>query len=183
MGRKKISDREEIAIRELFDNKFTSKRKALDAAGYSKENSVGKVFNKPTVKAEIEIRQKNLARKHNINQDQIVDELVKIGFSGVGDLIEVNKNGDATLDFKKLTPAHRAGIKSFTTKVYTDGKGQDAREVKETKVEFISKLSALDYLSKHLGLFEKDNDDAKGLIEALVSARKRVRIGIQIDGE
>lgn len=174
--KKKISDREDVAISALFDNGFSDKRAALDKAKYSRSNSPHKVFDKPAVKAEIALRQQSLARKHNINQDKIIEELIKIGFNGPGDLVNVDKDGGATLDFNKLTDAHRAGIKSFTTKVYQDGKGPGARTVKETKVEFVSKLAALDSLSKHLGLFDKDGGEANDLIAALVAARKRIKI-------
>ena len=183
MAKKKITPKEEIAIRELFNNGFSDKRGALDKANYSRSNSPHKVFGKPAVKAEIELRQKSLARKHNIEQDQIIAELAKMTFYGLGDLIRVDDDGEAHLDFTKMTDNHRAGIKSFTTKIYMDGKGDDARKVKETKIEFVSKIAAQEALSKHLGLFEKGSEEVKGLIDALLAARKRIRIGIQIEDE
>lgn len=183
MPKKKVTDQQQVAIRELFDNGFSSKRDALDAGGYSKETRVGKVFDKPEVKAEIALQQKALARKHDIQQDAIVAELAKMLFYGVGDLIKVDAYGEASLDFTKLTANHRAGIKSFTQKIYTERKGDDSEPVKETKIEFVSKIAAQDALSKHLGFFEKDNEGAKDLIKALLAGRKRVRIAVQIEDE
>ncbi len=181
MAKKKVTKKETMAIQALFDNGFSDKRAAMDKANYAKDTHPNKVFDRPSVKLEIAGRQKALARRHDINQDKIIEELIKVGFHGVGDLIQVDKLGNATLDFTKLTDAHRAGIKSFTTKVYTDGKGPGAKEVKETKIEFISKLTALEAISKHLGLFEKDDSGSKDLIDALLRARKRIRIQIDDD--
>lgn len=181
MPKKKITDQQEVAIRELFNNGFSDTRKALDAANYSKSVKPNKVFNKPEVKAEIELRQKALARKHDIKQDAIIEELAKMTFYGLGDLIDVDKDGNAQLDFKRMTDNHRAGIKSFTQKVYTEGRDDDARQVKETKIEFVSKIAAQDALSKHLGLFNDKDDGSKDLIDALMKARKRIRIQIDDD--
>lgn len=180
---KKVTPQQEMAIRALFDNGFSNKRKALDEAGYSKTVKPNAVFENPKVKKEIELRQKTLARKHNIEQDHIIAELAKMTFYGLGDLIHVDKDGEARLDFSKMTDNHRAGIKSFTSRVYMEGKGKHAREVKETKIEFVSKIQAQEALSKHLGLFDRGNDNAKDLIDALMAAKKRIRIGIQVDGE
>jgi len=181
VGRKKLTPQQNVAISALFDNGFSDKRAAMDAANYSKDSSPSTLFSKPAVKAEIQQRQKSLARRHNVEQDDIINELVKMTFYGLGDLIKVDpKTGEAELDFKKMTDNHRAGIKSFTTKVYMEGKGPGAKEIKETKIEFVSKLQAQEALSKHLGLFEKTDHGAKDLIDALMKAKKRVRI--QIDG-
>lgn len=177
MTRRKLTDKETIAVQEYFDNGL-NKRKAMDKAGYSKETAPNKVFNTPAVKAEMALHQKSLARKHDIKQDDIIAELAKMTFYGVGDLIEVDSNGDASLDFTKLTDNHRAGIKSFTSKTYKEGKGKDARDVKETKIEFVSKIAAQEALSKHMGFHDKGDEGAKDLIDALVAAKKRIRIQI-----
>lgn len=162
------------AVNALFENGFKSQKAALREAKYNEGTSTTSVFGNPKVKAEIEQRRQALARKHDVKQDQIIAELKKIGFTGVGDLIKVDDEGKVSLDFTKLTDAHRAAIEQIEVT-----ENPITGEVK-TKVKFISKLGALNDLSRHLDLFNQDKGTSD-LLDAIARGRKRVRIQIDDD--
>lgn len=157
------------AIDALFDGKTKTKKEALEKAGYDPETRVGSVFDSPIVKKEIENKRSDLARKHGVNQDYIVGKLKKICDADIGDLIVVDKDGSAELDYRKLTPAHRAAIESVQiTEDPISGK-------RTTKLNFTKKLAALNDLQRYLSLFEESDGDGD-LINALMRGRKRVRM-------
>lgn len=88
-----------------------------------------------------------------ITLEAVVDELGKIAFSNFGDYMRVTSDGDPYINLSDLTPAQTAAIKSITVEDFTEGRGEDARDVRKVKVELHDKKSALVDLGRHLGGF------------------------------
>ena len=75
-------------------------------------------------------------------------ELAKLGFVDAGQVMTVDPNGNARLDLKKISddpdpetgerrplPRYSAAIQEITEKTWTEGKGENARPVREIKLK------------------------------------------------
>ena len=112
-----------------------------------------KMVHHPPIAARIaELRKAALAR-HNVTIDRIVHELALIGFSNMLDYVTVQPDGTAYVDLSKLTRAQAAAIGELTVETYTEGRGDDAREVKRVRFKLSDKQGALEKLGRHLGMF------------------------------
>lgn len=174
-----LSPKHQAAVDAYFANGF-NQAEALKAAGYSEntaETAQHSVFGRDDVRAEIERRQKKLAEKSEVTVDRVVKELAKIGFANFGDLITVQEDGTAFLDFTALTAEQRAVISEFQVDEYKEGRGEDARDVKKVKVKFADKKAALELLGRFLGMFKDkvELEAGPGLVERLMAGRQRVK--------
>ena len=127
-------------------------------SGYSAKTarSVGSEnLTKPDIASAIEKRQKRLADKYEVNQERIVAELARIGFSNMQDYMRANSDGDPFLDFSNLTRDQAAALAEVTVEVFKDGRGEDARDVRRVKFKLHDKRAALVDLGKHLGMFKE----------------------------
>lgn len=97
------------------------------------------------------------AKKLAVTQEEVVAELVKVAFANMADFIEVTPEGDAYIDLSGLTREQAAALSEVTVEDYVDGRGDNARDVRKVKIKLHSKLSALESLAKHLGVYEADN--------------------------
>src|ERR1041385_1056321 len=91
-------------------------------------------------------------------------ELAKLAFVDAGQFMTIDPNGNARLDLKKISddpdpetgerrplPRYSAAIQEITEKTWTEGKGENARPVREIKLKLTSaKHAALESLRKHL---------------------------------
>ncbi len=92
-----------------------------------------------------------------ITADQVLREFAKIAFSNVQDFTDssngvVNVNG---VDVDKS-----AAIQSIEVIKKTFGE-ENKREIIFTKLKLYDKLRALDSIAKHIGFFEKDNEQLR----------------------
>ena len=92
-------------------------------------------------------------KRHEVTVDKVVRELSLLGFSNMMDYMRTTDSGDAYVDFPQLTREQAAAISEVTSEVYTEGGGEDARQVKRTKFKLSDKRAALVDLGKHLGIF------------------------------
>lgn len=125
-------------------------------AGYSEDTaySIGSEnLNKPEIKRMIEEKTKEFSDKAVLTKEMVVAELMKIGFSNMQDYMSITKDGDPFVDLSALTRDQAAAISEFTVDDYTEGRGDDARDVKRVKIKLSDKRAALVDLGKHLGLF------------------------------
>lgn len=98
------------------------------------------------VRSYIERRQDEMAAKYRIDQERILKEEACIAFSDVSKLFK----GGEPLDPDELPMEIKRAISSLVTKKLPDGgKGYSYR--------FWDKGGALDRISKHLGLYERNN--------------------------
>jgi phage terminase small subunit len=103
-----------------------------------------------------------------LTADMVVDELRKIAFANMAGYMKSTPGGNPYLDFSGLTDAQTAALSEVTVDTYSDGAGDDAREVKRVKFKLHDKLSALDKLGRHLGLFDAKHKQPDAPVEVTV---------------
>ena len=168
-----------------------SKTQALMRAGYSPEFARARqnvVFERLDVLREIERRRNAFKNRTSNLVDRIKDELSKIAFFNIGEIVEVTKDGDLIFDFSTATMDQLAAIGEVTIETYVEGRGPAAQEVKRFKVKPISKKEALDSLARIMGMFKDNLDVTSGgqsLEERLQAGRKRLGKPVEtvIEGE
>ncbi|ENW78213.1 hypothetical protein F909_03899 [Acinetobacter sp. ANC 3929] len=165
-----------------FVNEYLVDRNATQAAiraGYSAKTaySIGEEnLRKPEVKKAIEIGEAEITERTKITQDKVMKELEKIGFSNMLDYITITNGGDPVTDFSTLTRDQAAAISEIVVEEYTEGRGDDARNVKRTKFKLSDKRSALVDMGKHLGMFKDhlvhSNDPDNPLTDTKSASKK-----------
>lgn len=107
--------------------------------------------------------QKKLQEETNISAKRVIAEFAKIAFSNIGDFIRLdNEIVDlSTLDRDKL-----AAVESIQSDIRHDG-GDSEGYTEKVKLKFHSKISALENLGKHLGIFVEDNSQKTAGFKAL----------------
>jgi hypothetical protein len=106
---------------------------------------------------------------------EALEELTRIARANMQDYMRVGPDGDPVLDYSKLTRDQAAALQEVTVDTHTDGRGDDAREVKRVKFKLADKLRALELLGKHHALFtERHVHELGGVAERLAAALARM---------
>lgn len=124
-------------------------------AGYSKRTAqqIGsRLLLNVVVSAAISEGQQVLAEQSGVTAERIVKELAKLGFSNMQDYVGT-QGGEAYVDLSAVNRDQWAAVGEITVDHYTEGRGEEAREVKRTKFKLADKRAALVDLGKHLGMF------------------------------
>src|SRR6266436_360549 len=125
-------------------------------AGYSADTagSIGSEnLTKPEIARAVETAQAERLARVELTGDMVIAELRKIGFANMQDYMSSTPEGDPFLDFSMLTRDQAAALQEVTVEDYTEGRGEDARNVKRVKFKLADKRAALVDLGKHLKLF------------------------------
>ena len=125
-------------------------------AGYSQKTAYQlgyQLLQKTSVQNAISMAQKTRSNKTNINQNRVLNELAKLGFSNMLDYMTITEKGDLIADFSKLTRDQAAAINEVTIETYTEGRGEEAEEVKRVRFKLADKRAALVDIGRHLGMF------------------------------
>ena len=131
---------------------------AYRAAGYSKTMSAAsaaveaqKLLKKPKIAARIaqltERKQQRIEARFDITLDKVIQELAAIGFANMQNYVDIDDDGQPSLDFSDLTPQQFAAIGELTI--------EDIGTVKRTKFKLLDKKAALIKLGEHLGGFKQ----------------------------
>jgi phage terminase small subunit len=136
---------------------------AAKRAGYVSKSSQqygSKLLKDPRVKKFVEDYKRELLEDIGMDARAVLMEVVKVAKASIADFTRLNDDGDLVIDFSKTDPSQLAAIQSVEIEMYVDGKGENARPVKRTKVRQHNKMEALGYLLKHYGLLiERYSDE------------------------
>lgn len=89
---------------------------------------------------------------HIATKGRIMDEQARMGLSNMRDFVRIQDDGSPVLDFGKLSEDQWAAVKSITVEEFTDGKGDDARQVRKVRFELYDKSKSLMDLARLKGL-------------------------------
>lgn len=145
-------------------------------AGYSAKTArkTGcKNLTRPGIAEAVAAAQSKMAAKLEITAEGVLQEFALIGFANMADYMKVGPDGDPWLDFSKLTRAQAAALAEVTVEDFKEGRGEDARDVRRVKFKLHDKRAALADLAKHLGLFERDNEQRRTqILNAIIVPEK-----------
>jgi phage terminase small subunit len=125
-------------------------------AGYSARtaNEQGsRLLANASVRTALAEAQEALSKATGITAERVLRELALLGFANMADYMRVGSDGDAYLDFSKLTREQAAALAEVTVEDFKDGRGEDARDVRRVKFKLADKRAALVDIGKHLGMF------------------------------
>jgi phage terminase small subunit len=143
---------------ELFAKEYVldlNGTRAAIAAGYSKktaEITASKLLRKAKVQELIQGLIEERAKRLDLNADRILGELCRMGFANMLDYVSV-QNGSVYVDLSKMTREQAAAVQEITVDEYTEGRGEQAREVKRTRFKLTDKRGSLELLGRYLKLF------------------------------
>lgn len=150
----KLTEKQKAFVREyLVDLNATQ---AAIRAGYSEKTArqAGhRMLTNVDIQQAIQSALQKREQKLEITQQSVVNELAKIGFANMADYMRVGPGGDPVLDFSKLTRDQSAALSEVTVEDFTDGRGDDARDVRRVKFKLADKRAALVDIGRHLGMF------------------------------
>jgi phage terminase small subunit len=126
-------------------------------AGYSKRSAqIQAVENlsKPIIQSVISELKQKLSAKTGVTAERLINELAKIGFSNIQDYV----SGDNLItDISKIPKEQAACIESIKTVTTTESYGKVTNTRTQVSIKLYSKISAIELMGKHIGLFERDN--------------------------
>lgn len=133
-------------------------------AGYSAKTAgaVGhENLRKPEISKAVQEAMKAREQRTEITQDRVLQELAKLGFANMQDYMRITPEGEPVADLSQLSRDQAAAITEFTVEDFTDGRGEDSRDVRRVKFKLADKRAALVDIGKHLGMF-KDKVELTG---------------------
>jgi phage terminase small subunit len=149
--------------------------RAAIAAGYSENGahvSASRLLRNAKVSKLIEQITAERAKKLGLTAESVLSELGRMAFSNMLDYVTV-QGGDAYVDLSKLTREQAAAIQEITVDEYTEGRGEQARQVKRPRFKLADKRGSLELLGKHLKLFT-DKVEHSGEVGHLRDAFERM---------
>lgn len=117
---------------------------------------------RPLVKAAIAEKLQPLLRRYDVTTERVVAEIAKIGFANMGDYLRTTSDGDPYINLADLTPEQMAAISEVTVEDFTEGRGEDARDVRRVRFKLHDKLNGLDKLMKRLGAYAPERREFSG---------------------
>lgn len=139
---------------------------AARRAGYSTRTAdrIGhENLRKPEIASAIAEAQAERAERTEITADRVLKELARIGFSDIRRLFEWDEERACFIPSRDLTADEAAAISEIQSETVTHREKEtgDTETTVKLKLKTYDKLSALEKLGKHLGLF-KDQLEVTG---------------------
>lgn len=146
-----MTEKQKAFCREYLKDKNATQ--AAKRAGYSEKAAHAvacRMLKDVNVAAEVERGLERQQVRAELTADMVLQELKKIAFVNIQDVVD-EKN--VPREVAKLPREVAAAIGSVKHESATVGK----RTIVTQEVKLLDKLSALDKLARHLGLYEQDN--------------------------
>lgn len=132
---------------------------------------------KPVIAEAIAAAKAERSERTNITQDRVLAELAKIGFSDLRKVLTTTGGLISPLDWDDETAG---AISSLEVVVRHDGTTDDeGNRIPEHvhKIKAWDKLSALEKLGKHLGMFDGASSDDDDVLPVTVTIGRRKAVG------
>lgn len=117
------------------------------------------MLQKPHVQRAIHERANEIALKFNVEANSVVKEVANIAFANMSNYLHITDGGDPYIDLSNCTFDQLAAIQEVTVEDFTEGRGDDARDVRRIKLKLHPKLDALEKLMKYLQLYAPERVD------------------------
>lgn len=130
-------------------------------AGLSKGYAESSLLNMPTIRDYIKVVTRMHELTTGITKEFVIAEFLKLAKVSVQELYDKNGN---MIPPHKLRPDVAAAVSEIKEKSWMEKQGEESIPVKEITYKLHSKLVALDSLAKHVGLYEKDNNQKRPVV-------------------
>ncbi|MBV7408755.1 terminase small subunit [Maritimibacter sp. DP1N21-5] len=153
-------------------------KNAAVRAGYAEKHAASQasaMLKQPHIIKHLNARRAARNERVEVSQDRVLMEIARVAFANYRQFIRIANDGLPYFDFSTIGEDAEimAAVAEITVEEFTLGRGDDAREAIRTKVKLHDKLSALDKLMRHLGLYNADKSDGMSdLAEALAQISK-----------
>lgn len=167
---KKLTPKQQAFVRE-YQKDFNA-TEAAKRAGYS-EKSAGiqgyQQLQNPLVKEQLDKKLEVVSQKVDLGVQRILEELMKIAFFDIRDVMSWTDGGVAFIDSNKINDNTAAAISEVVETVTAQG-GQ-------RRVKMHDKLKALELLGKYAGMFKETVDISvrpfhQQIVEAIEAKKK-----------
>jgi len=141
-------------------------------AGYSKKTAqqmASRLLLNVVVQKRISELQKRLQVKTGITAEKVIAEFAKIAFANIQDYISEDNE---IVDLSGIDKDKAAAVDSIQVDIRHDG-GQSKGYTEKIRLKLHSKVSALENLGKHLGIYEKDNNQQGMTLADFLKAMKK----------
>ncbi len=149
----KLTARQRRFVQEYLKN--PNGAQAARAAGFSAKSAkvqAARLLTNDNVSAAIIAGQSARSAEVKIDAARVLRELALVGFSDLGEILDFTGEQPKLKDTATITEAARRAIASIKVRRFTEGHGDEAREVEVTEFKLWDKLSALEKIAKHLGM-------------------------------
>ncbi len=169
-NKKTTKERKLTPLQERFCQEYVIDLNATQAAiraGYSKKTAYSqgqRLLKNVEVQGRITRHQKRLEVKTGVSAERVINELAKVAFANIKSVLS---EGNEIKDISQLPDEIGAVVESIQSDIRHDS-GDSEGYTEKVKVKFHSKLAALNDLGKHLGIFEKDNEQSKPITPQIV---------------
>jgi phage terminase small subunit len=164
----------------LFVQEYATDCNATQAAiraGYSVKTaySLGqRLLKNAEVAASLSKHQERRLADLEITNERILREAAAIAFGTIENFITFTSDGEPRIDLSQATSEQRAVLAEVQVEDFTEGRGEDKRDVRRVKIKPYDKLRALEILMKHRGLLnEKMEHTFPDLAAMMAAARGR----------
>ena len=128
---------------------------AARRAGYKNpRRAAGYLMKDPVITRMIGEAMARRADRLEITADRVLQELARLGFSNIGDYLEVDEEArHPTFNLKNMTRGQAAALQEVIIEEFKGGRGADAPTVQRVKVKLYDKRQALVDIGRHIGMF------------------------------
>ncbi len=139
-------------------------REVYKCSDKAAESGASRMLRIAKVKARIRELRKGLEKKTGISAERVINEYAKVAFANVKSIL--SKDNEIK-DISQLPDEIAAAVESIQSDIRHDS-GDSEGYTEKVKVKFYSKLIALGDLGRHLGIFEKDNEQGKPIAPQII---------------
>ena len=135
-------------------------------AGYSRDSAkeiASENLTKPNIQEYLSQRQQELQEATGINQKRVLEEYAKVAFADIRNYYDENSMLLPIREIGDQAAGALAGIEVDQLWAATMAGRVQIGETKKIKV--YDKVKALDSLARHLGMFGKDNEQSKPVVQ------------------
>jgi phage terminase small subunit len=159
-----LNRRQQLFVQEyLIDLNATA---AYRRAGYQPRTdnaayvSAHQLLRLPKVAVAVDAAMAERRKRLQLTADDVLGELAHLGRSDIGDILDFTGTDPQLRPVNQIPERARRAIASVKVKRYWEGYGDDARQVEVTEFKLWDKLSALEKVGKHLGLYVDRHEHA-----------------------
>jgi len=170
VSNKALTDKQRRFVEEYVVD-FNATQAAI-RAGYSPDTAqqIGSEnLSKPVIQDAIQEIQSKLSEETGITAKRVIEEYAKIAFVDIREAFSVDNGLHDVRQIDDSTAAALSSVETFEVR-------QDGMVIGHTrKVKFHDKIRALEALGKHLGVFEKDNEQKKTALVNVINLGNGVK--------